>query len=65
MEDRAMVEEDKEKLAKLFEDYRVEYQKMQDDRDGEKKRRKLNDIEDELMSTEAENTKRTAELYQE
>ena len=60
-----MVEEDPEKLNKLFEDYRVEYQKVQAEEDEakDKKRRKLEEIEDELMGTQ--NAKRTAELYQE
>ena len=65
MEERAMVEEDPEKLNKLFEDYRVEYQKVQaeEDQAEDKKRRKLEEIEDDLMGTQ--NAKRTAELYQE
>ena len=65
MEERAMVEEDPEKLNKLFEDYRVEYQKVQaeEDQAKDKNRRKLEEIEDELMGTQ--NAKRTAELYQE
>ena len=60
-----MIEENPEKLAKLIEDYRVEYQKMQAMQEHEvnEKRRKLEDIEDELMGTD--DTKRAAELYQE
>ena len=64
IENQAMTEEDPEKLAKLFEDYRTEYLKEQADREeAEVKRRKLRDIEDELMRTE--DLKRALELYQE
>ena len=64
IENAAMAEEDPEKLAVLFEQYREEYQRREAEKEeGDVKRRKLQDIEDEAMQTE--DRKRTEELYQE
>eukprot|EP00974_Lingulodinium_polyedra_P053060 5099478-Lingulodinium_polyedra.AAC.1 len=59
-----MNEEDPEKLGKLFEQYREEYLKREAEKEeNDLKRRKLEDMEDEVMKTD--DLKRTEELYQE
>ena len=51
-EEAALGEEDPAKLNKLFEEYREKYLKEREAKnEGEQKRRKLQDIEDELMET--------------
>ncbi len=56
-----MAEEDPAKLAKLFEQIREEYQKRKAEKEeDDTKRRKLQDIEDEVMRTE--DLKRAAEI---
>ena len=52
IEEAAMIEQGPEKLNDLFEEYRREYLKERPQAEaGEGKRRKLQDIEDELMET--------------
>ena len=58
------VEEDPGKLAKLFEEYKEEYQRGVAEREDEGvKRRRLQDIEDKAM--QEEDLERTSELFQE
>ena len=57
-----MREEDPERLAALFEDYRKEYIESRGEEDVVKKRRTLENIEDECMRTE--DLKRINELFE-
>ena len=63
IEEQAMQEEDPEKLAALFEEYRKEYTEGRSGETAAKRRRTCEDIEDECMCTEE--PKRSSELFEE
>ena len=63
IEEQAMKEQDPERLAALFEQYREEYNESRGDEAAAKKRRTLGYIEDDCVRTE--DPKRTRELFEE